>query len=547
MFRTAELGKTLPKEDYHKTVEVLRSQLLAVQQRLRAAPFPVIIVFGGVDGAGKSETINLLNEWMDPRWLITRAYGAPSDEMAERPEYWRYWRDLPPRGRIGMFLSCWYSRPILDRVHGRASEAEFDEDLERIVAFERDLADDDALIIKFWMHLGKEAQKERLAALEKNPLTRWRVTQTDWDHWHMYDGFVAAAEQVIMRTSTGWAQWHIVEGYDKRYRSVTVGNLVLESTLKHLEEVEIRRRLASEIKERREQASARIVTRPVDGVTPSGEPAVEPAGSDDAEAPEQAVIRLPRVTILSRLDMTQAVDKKDYGKKLEAAQGTLNQNCRKAKELGVSTILVFEGWDAAGKGGIIRRMTAALDARDFQVIPIAAPTDEESAHHYLWRFWRHLSRAGRVTIFDRSWYGRVLVERVEGFAGEPEWRRAYSEIRDFEEQLVGHGIVLCKFWIHVSKDEQLRRFEERRDTPYKRWKLTDEDWRNRERWEDYELAVNDMVERTSTRRAPWTLVEGNDKRFARLKVLSTVNERLTAGLEQQEIESVKAMRKRERI
>lgn len=547
MFRTAELGKTLPKEEYHKTVEVLRSELLAVQQRLRLAPFPVIIVFGGVDGAGKSETINLLNEWMDPRWLITRAYGPPSDEMAERPEYWRYWRDLPPRGRIGMFLSCWYSRPILDRVHGRASEAEFDEDLERIVAFERDLADDDALIIKFWMHLGKEAQKDRLAALEKNPLTRWRVTQTDWDHWHMYDSFIAAAEQVIMRTSTGWAQWHIVEGYDKRYRSVTVGNLLLESTLKHLEEVEIRRRLASEIKERREQASAKIVARPVDGVTPSAEPASEPVGGDGEGAPVQQVIRLPRVTILSRLDMTQAVDKKEYGKKLEACQGTLNQHCRKAKELGVSTILVFEGWDAAGKGGIIRRITAALDARDFQVIPIAAPTDEESAHHYLWRFWRHLSRAGRVTIFDRSWYGRVLVERVEGFAAEPEWRRAYSEIRDFEEQLVGHGIVLCKFWIHVSKDEQLRRFEERRDTPYKRWKLTDEDWRNRERWEDYELAVNDMVERTSTRRAPWTLVEGNDKRFARLKVLSTITERLAAGLEQQETDSVKAMRKRERV
>ena len=548
MFRTAELGKTLSKDEYHKTVEVLRSELLAVQQRLRLVPFPVIIVFGGVDGAGKSETINLLNEWMDPRWLITRAYGAPSDEMAERPEYWRYWRDLPPRGRIGMFLSCWYSRPILDRVHGRASEAQFDEGLERITAFERDLADDDALIIKFWMHLGKEAQKDRLASLEKNPLTRWRVTQTDWDHWHMYDSFIAAAEQVIMRTSTGWAQWHIVEGFDKRYRGVTVGNLLLESTLKHLEEVEIRRRLASEIKERREQAGAKIVTRPVDGVTPTAEPASELVAHDDGEGEtSQQVIRLPRVTILSRLDMTQGVDKKEYGKKLEASQGTLNQHCRKAKELGMSTILVFEGWDAAGKGGIIRRITAALDARDFQVIPIAAPTDEESAHHYLWRFWRHLSRAGRVTIFDRSWYGRVLVERVEGFAGEPEWRRAYSEIRDFEEQLVAHGIVLCKFWIHITKDEQLRRFEERRDTPYKRWKLTDEDWRNRERWEDYELAVNDMVERTSTRRAPWTLVEGNDKRFARLKVLSTIIERLAAGVEQQEIDSVKAMQKRERV
>ncbi len=553
MFRTAELGKTLSKEDYHSTVEVLRSELLAVQQRLRSAPFPVIIVFGGVDGAGKSETINLLNEWMDPRWLITRAYGAPSDEMAERPEYWRYWRDLPPRGRIGMFLSCWYSRPILDRVHERASEAEFDEDLERITAFERELADDDALIIKFWMHLGKKAQKDRLASLEKNPLTRWRVTQTDWDHWHMYDSFVAAAEQVIMRTSTGWAQWHIVEGFDKRYRSVTVGSILLEGILKHLEEVEIRKRLAHELRERREHVTGKVVRQVVGGDrTKAGEGDVAgtggKAGDKDAEeagAVEQ-IIRLPRVTILSRLDTSQTVDKKGYRKKLEAAQGSLNQHCRRAKQLGISTILVFEGWDAGGKGGVIRRLTAALDARDFQVIPIAAPTDEERAHHYLWRFWRHLSRAGRVTIFDRSWYGRVLVERVEGFAGETEWRRAYSEIRDFEEQLVQRGVVLCKFWLHITKDEQLRRFEERKATPYKQWKLTDEDWRNRERWEEYELAVNDMVERTSTRRAPWTLVEGNDKRFARLKVLATLNDGLAERLEQQELEGVKALRKQER-
>jgi polyphosphate kinase 2 (PPK2 family) len=194
---------------------------------------------------------------------------------------------------------------------------------------------------------------------------------------------------------------------------------------------------------------------------------------------------------------------------------------RKAQENGISTILVFEGWDAAGKGGAIRRLTGALDARTYQVIPIAAPTDEERAHHYLWRFWRHLSRGGRFTIFDRSWYGRVLVERVEGFATEQEWRRAYSEINEFEEQLVDHGMVLVKYWVHITADEQLRRFKEREHAPYKKWKLTEEDWRNRSKWADYERAVNEMVERTSTRLAPWTLVEGNDKYFARLKVLKT--------------------------
>jgi polyphosphate kinase 2 (PPK2 family) len=235
-------------------------------------------------------------------------------------------------------------------------------------------------------------------------------------------------------------------------------------------------------------------------------------------------------TILSNLDMTQTVSKKAFSTELEKQQGRLNQLQRRAHDQGVSTILVFEGWDAAGKGGAIRRLTAALEAQHYQVIPIAAPTDEERAHHYLWRFWRHLSRAGRLTIFDRSWYGRVLVERVEGFATEAEWMRSYTEINEFEDQLVERGIVLLKFWVHVTFEEQLRRFKEREKIAYKQWKLTDEDWRNRARWPQYEHAVNDMVERTSTRLAPWTIVEGNDKNFARLKVLRTIGDRMRAGL-----------------
>jgi polyphosphate:AMP phosphotransferase len=519
MFRTAELERTVAKETYHQAVPALRAGLLEAQQQLKEiARFPVIIVFGGVDKGGKIETINLLNEWMDPRWLVTRAYGPPSDEMIERPEYWRYWRDLPPNGRIGLFIRCWYSLPLLDRVHGRTSEAEFDEALDRIIAFENFLAADGALILKFWMHLGKKQQKQRLTELEKNPLTRWRVSQTDWDHWHMYESFVAAAERVIMRTSTGNAVWHIVEGWDKRYRSLTVGQIALDGIRGHMDEAELQRTIAAEMKARRNDVAAAATPNAVAGPQEQG----------------AQVIELPRVTILSRLDMNQTVDNKDYKKRLEQLQGTLNEIVRKARELGISTILVFEGWDAAGKGGAIRRMTAALDARDYEVIPIAAPTDEERAHHYLWRFWRHLSRAGRVTIYDRSWYGRVLVERVERFASEAEWRRAYAEINDFEDQLVRHGIVLCKFWLHITKEEQLARFKEREGTPYKSWKLTDEDWRNREKWDAYELAVNDMVERTSTSLAPWTLVEGNDKRFARLKVLDVVCSRINAGISRAE-------------
>ena len=518
MFRTAELGRTLSKEDYHQAVPVLRAGLLDAQQELRAASFPVIIVFGGVDKGGKIETINLLNEWLDPRWLITRAYGPPSDEMAERPEYWRYWRDLPPKGRIGLFLSCWYSRPVLDRVHGRTTESMLDEALERIVAFERCLADDGALILKFWMHLGKKAQKERLTKLEANPLTRWRVSRTDWDHWQLYDKFIAAAERAIRRTSTGRASWQIIEGADKRYRSVVVGKAIVEAVRKRLDDVKLQRTMINELK-------ARASTQQ----QPSSAE-VQPTVND---GPATNVIELPRITTLSRLDMTKSLDKKTYDESLEEYQGKLNHLCRTAKELGLSSILVFEGWDAAGKGGAIRRIAAALDARDYQVIPIAAPTDEERAQHYLWRFWRHLSRAGRMTIFDRSWYGRVLVERVEGFAQEAEWKRAYAEINEFEDQLVERGIVLCKFWFHITKDEQLDRFKAREGVAYKRWKLTDEDWRNRDKWDAYELAVDDMIEHTSTMQVPWTLVEANDKRFARIKVLTTVCERLAAGIDSQ--------------
>lgn len=517
MFEAAELGRTIPKEAYKAQVPVLRTELLETQRQLTGARFPVIIVFAGVDGAGKGETVNLLHEWMDARFIVTRAYGEPSDEERERPEYWRYWRDLPPKGRIGLFLRSWYSRPLLDRVYGRSRTGDFEKQLDRIAAYERTLADDGALILKYWMHLGKSAQKKRLRTLEKDPLTRWRVTKSQWQHWRRYDKFVAAAETVLRRTSTVAAPWTIVEGVDDAYRSLTVTTSIKDAIRKALGLGRGERQSLKEV------VGADTKTRP--------------AAARAVRAPAATALRRGAVaktatsaTILNSLDMSQACSKKSFAAELEQYQGRLNLLQRKAQDKGVSTILVFEGSDAAGKGGAIRRITGALDARAYQVIQIAAPTDEERAHHYLWRFWRHLSRAGRLTIFDRSWYGRVLVERVEGYATEEEWKRAYSEIGEFEEELVGHGIVLVKYWVHITQDEQLRRFKERETAQYKQWKLTDEDWRNRAKWADYERAVNDMVERTSTRRAPWTLVEGNDKYFARLKVLRTLCDRLGSAL-----------------
>jgi len=502
MFEAAELGRKVAGADFKKQVPALREELLEVQRALRADPrFPVMVLFGGVDGAGKSESVNLLSEWMDPRWLITHAYGAPSDEERERPEYWRFWRDLPPSGRIGFFLSAWYSHPLVDRVHRRISRADFGERLQQIIEFERTLTDDGALILKFWMHLDKKAQRARLKKFEKDPLTRWRVRKEQWRNWRSYDRFIDAAEEIIKRTSLANAPWTIIEGADDRYRSLTVATTVRDA---------IRQRLDASSASKsptRSTGQARTVTQGKSVRRPAAQP-----------------------TILSRLDMSQHITPRQYETTLEQLQGRLNTLHRKALRQGTSAILVFEGSDAAGKGGAVRRITAALDARAYQVIPIAAPTDEERSHHYLWRFWRHLARAGRLTIFDRSWYGRVLVERVEGFASRDEWMRAYAEINQFESQLVAHGIVLVKYWLQVTKEEQLKRFHARQKASYKRWKLTEEDWRNRQKWEAYGEAVNDMIERTSTRQAPWTLVEANDKYFARLKVLRTVCDRLEAHL-----------------
>lgn len=487
MFETAELKRKISKEDYKTQEPELRMQLLDIQEDLKEANFPVIILIGGVDGAGKGETVNLLHEWMDGRYLETHAFGEPSDEERERPESWRFWRVLPPKGRIGIFFGSWYTRPIVDCVYGKTNETELDNSMIAINNFEKELVDDGALIIKFWFHLSKKAQKNRLKSLSKDPKTRWRVTKLDWKHFKMYDRFRQTSERALRATSTGEATWTVIEGEDERYRSITVGKFILESITKHL----------AATKKAKPTAKAK-----------------KPKPSED------------ELTLLDTLDLTQSLSEEKYKSQLEKYQGKLNLLYRKAKTDGFSAILVFEGWDAAGKGGIIRRITPAMDARDYQIIPIAAPTDEEKAHHYLWRFWRHLPRMGRVTIFDRSWYGRILVERVESFAREEEWKRSFAEIINFEEQLTNHGILLLKFWIHISKDEQLRRFEARQNTAYKHYKITDEDFRNREKWNEYEIAANEMVERTGTEFAPWHLIEANDKKFARIKALKIFYESL---------------------
>jgi len=506
MFQTAELGQKVSKSEFKERELLLRENLLALQQRLRSeGNFPVLLDFAGVRGAGKGTSANMLNKWMDARWIVTHAYTEPSDEEAERPTFWRFWRHLPPKGQIGIHMSGRYSRPLLEFVYGDISQDEFKHQLDRINNFEKALADDGAMVLKFWMHISQDVQKNRLEILETDPLRSWRMSELDWKHYEMYDKFIEAAEQIISYTNTGHAPWEIIEGEDLRYRSLRVGEIFQETLERHMTSELYRQKYLSEM---REEVHAKI----------------EDAGEENGK-------RKPLVTILDALDFSHSIDKKTYRQELAKGQARLATLHQRAAEKKISTTLVFEGPDASGKGGAIRQITEALDARYYKVYPFAAPTDVENAHHYLWRFWNCVPRGGRMTIFDRSWYGRVLVERIERFAGDDEWRRAFAEINDFEDQLIEHGIVLLKFWLQISKDEQLQRFKAREETPYKRWKLCDEDWRNRERWDDYALAAHEMIQQTSVKNSPWVLVENENKQYGRIKVLNAVCDALEKAVQ----------------
>lgn len=491
MFESAEIGHQIDKETYDAAVPALREALLEAQFELRQqARFPVIILLNGIEGAGKGETVKLLNEWMDPRLIQVETFDQQTDEELARPPFWRYWRRLPPKGRTGVFFGNWYSQMLQGRVHQRIDDAQLDQAIGTTVRFERMLCDEGALIFKFWLHLSKRQMKARLKTLQDDPLHSWRISSLDWQQSKTFDDFVRYGERVLRRTSRDYAPWYVVEGGDERYRSLTVGRILLEGL----------------------QAALRLKERP------RRQPHAAPVAAS-----------IDNRGLVDSLDMTQSLDKDSYQQQLVAEQARLARLLRDKRMRRHALLAVFEGNDAAGKGGAIRRVTGALDPRQYHIVPVAAPTEEEQAQPYLWRFWRHMPARGRFTMFDRSWYGRVLVERVEGYCSQADWLRAYSEINDFEEQLTDAGVVLVKFWMAIDQQTQLERFQEREKTAFKRFKITEDDWRNCDKWTQYVDAVNDMVDRTSTEIAPWTLIEANDKRFARVKVLRTLNEALEAA------------------
>lgn len=494
MFDSANLDHRIGKAVYRREEKKLRDALLHAQYDLREnSSFPVLILIAGVEGAGKGEAVNLLNEWMDPRHIHTHAFSDLSDEERERPLMWRYWRALPPKGSIGIFFGAWHTLPIVLRVQKAISRRELGDYIGEIQRLEKMLMDEGVLLVKFWFHLSKDQQKSRLKSLEKNPKTSWRVTDIEWKYFKLYDNFVKVCEPFLRETSTGAAPWIVVPGMDARYRALTVGRHLLAAMRARLDAVPSR--------------AAKAAAR--------GQPLLPPAD---------------KLNVLRALKLDQVMTRKAYERELDKWQGRLNLLTRDKRYKKLSVIAAFEGNDAAGKGGAIRRVTGALDARQYQNVSVAAPTQEERAQPYLWRFWRHVPRRGGITIFDRTWYGRVLVERVEKFCSDADWVRAYTEINDFERQLIEHNVVLVKFWLAISKEEQYQRFKARELVSFKRFKITAEDWRNRKKWDAYETAVSEMVDRTSTADAPWTLVEANNKYYARIKVLKTLVTAIERGL-----------------
>jgi len=489
----AQPAPKLSKKEYEARLPHIREELVRLQLELKDGGFPVLFIIAGTEGAGRGEVINKLSGWLDPRGIETLAFNERTEEERARPWIWRYWQTIPAAGRIGIYAESWYTEALGAHFDSRRSIAHLERELEAIRRFEGLLSDDGALVIKIWLHLSKSEQKKRLQELGKNEDTAWRVTPEHWKHHRHYARYQRTAEYVIGRTSRTTTPWIRIEAENERGRDLAIAEILIKKFRRH----------AQRVQRRSGQVKTPAETRPLRA---SG-----------------------RARLLS-LPLDQGMSADEYDEKREKWLGKLHDAVRAAHLSKRSIVFAFEGWDAAGKGGAIRRLTSAIDARDFRVIPVAKPTDEERARHYLWRFWRRIPRDGLVTIFDRSWYGRVLVERLEGFARGDEWRRAYDEICSFEDELVRHGIVVIKFWLQISPDEQLKRFRAREDTPYKRHKMSDEDWRNRKKWKDYEIAVGDMLALTDTKAAPWHLVPANNKRFARLEVLKLACRQIESAL-----------------
>ena len=499
MLEKVDLSKKMSKEEYKEKMSQLETKIGFLQRECKAMKIPVMIVFEGFGAAGKGLQIGKLIQSMDPRGFQVYPIKNETEEERMHPFMWRFWTKTPEKGRIAIYDGSWYRRVLIDRFEKRTKGRELPEAFHSINSFEEQLTDDGTVIVKLFLDISKKEQKKRFEKLKKNKETAWRVTQGDLERNAKYDEYAAMMEDMLFKTDTDYAPWTIVEATDRRFATVKIYTTVIKAMADQIEKLASRKKEETVPEDARECMNVSQVAREAD-----------------------KEMRELQVSILSKADLSLKYTREEYEEKLEKLQKKIEKLHGELYRRRIPVVLGFEGWDAGGKGGAIKRLTAKMDARGYAVNPTASPNDIEKAHHYLWRFWRAMPKAGHVAIFDRTWYGRVMVERIEGFCSKEEWQRAYKEINDMERDLCDAGAIVIKFWMHIDKDEQERRFRERQENPEKQWKITDEDWRNREKWSQYEDAVNEMLLRTSTDYAPWVVVEGNDKYYARVKVLKTV-------------------------
>jgi len=486
MFEKCDLSKKIDDKTFEKEIKPLQVEIGVLTRALWEHRVPIIIVVEGWNASGITMVISELIQHIDPRGFSLHSVGSPTDEERARPLLWRFFTRIPAKGRIAIFARSWYSRSLAEEVSGIDWKSAVRFSIDTINSFERQLSDDGAVIIKFFLHISKEEQKRRLDEREGNLLTSWMITKGDWDFHHHYDSYLPVIELFVEGTDKSYAPWTVVEATDSNYTCLKVYSTIIKRLRKHLDRIES-----------------------------SGKPEGKNNGKN-------GIIKPPKTTVKRQSAPQVEYSRPEYEKHLVRCQEKVRDIQYLLYKRKIPLIIVYEGWDAAGKGGNIMRLVRLMNPRGYDVVSIARPDQTELDHHYLWRFYQRFPKAGHITIFDRSWYGRLLVERVEGYSTPSEWRRAYREINEMEQAYVGSGGGLIKFWLEVSKDEQLKRFQDRQNDPLKEWKITDEDWRNRAKWDEYEEAVDEMLSRTSTAEAPWTIVESDDKYYARLKTLQTV-------------------------
>ncbi len=477
--------------------EELKARLKAAQEKLgiqqmllKEKKLPVLVLIEGWGAAGKGSAIGQIIKNIDPRFFNVFSVGAPSEEELRKPFLARYFEKIPEAGKFTLLDSGWMDEIMKGRLHDGLDDDAYAARVESVKRFERTLTDNGYLVLKFFFHISKKEQAARIESLRSNKDTAWRVSQGDiWQNKH-YEQCLDAFDRYLDDTNTPSAPWYLIDSKQKKFAELQVLEILC-------------------------------------------------TGIDTALQNESMAVpllqntfplkKMPKLKDVSLKNKT--ISDKEYKEELQKLQKKLNALHYRLYRKRVPVIIVYEGWDAAGKGGNIKRLTGALDPRGYEVHPIASPQPYEKARHYLWRFWTRLPKTGHIAIFDRSWYGRVMVERLEGFCSENDWQRAYYEMNEFEQELAGWGAVVLKFWVQIDKDTQLARFTERQNTPSKQWKITDEDWRNREKWDQYETAVDEMLQKTSTTYAPWHILESVDKKYARIKALKIVIEALEKALD----------------